>query len=221
MRVGRARIISVVGALLLASSAARPPPTAAAVAALVGAGDIARCIMRGDEATAATSRPARGDDLHGRLQCLPARLGRELCRVPARPQLGRVLGGTAPQPWEPRVRHTRRGRGISTTSVGGPAWRTREATTPMSARLANLQPELGGDERHAARMAGVRPRWLEPDGVHPRLLAPAVVQLGTAWQQPRREAILVPPPRGGCAEVVVNGDDHDYERFAMLRPGVS
>ena len=46
-------------------------------------------------------------------------------------------------------------------------------------------------------MSATQLEWLESDlAANPteciaRLLAPAVVQLGTAWQQPRREAILV------------------------------
>ena len=94
----------------------------------------------------------------------------------------------------------------STTSA---AWHV--VVLNANCTLVRLRPRLA-----AGRVAQGRP-GRPPGRVHAGDLAPAAVQLGRARQRPGGRAVLGRAVRGR-RRPVVNGHDHDYERFAPQDP---
>ena len=217
MRVGRARIISVVGALLLASSAALPPPTAAAVAALVGAGDIARCSMRGDEATARLLGQLGGTIFTAGDNAYPRGSAENYAEC-YDPSWGEFLGRTRPSPGNHEyVTPGAAGYFDYFGGRAGPDNRGYYAYERPGWRIYSLNSEV---------MSATQLEWLESD-----LAANPTECILAYWHRPLFSSGQhgnnpdVKPfwslLHAAGAEVVVNGHDHDYERFAMLRPGGS
>ena len=99
-------------------------------------------------------------------------------------------------------------RGTRTTlAPGTSSCSTRTARTSAAARGTRTRD--AGSRRTSRRQRRL---------LHARDLAPPAVQLGRrAWQRPVGRPVLAGALRGR-ADVIVNGHDHDYERFAPQDP---
>jgi len=192
------------------------PPLAgrAAAAALIGAGDIGRCDSSRDDATARLV-----DRMIGRVFTLgdnayPSGSPKQFedCYAPS---WGRFLGRTRPSPGNhDYATADAAGYFGYFGSRAGPAERGYYAYDHGAWRIYSLNSERIGDEQLA---------WLEADlEANPRRCSLAY------WHRPLFSSGLHgndPSVRpfwkllyAAGAEIVLNGHDHDYERFARQRP---
>ena len=191
---------------------------------LIGAGDIARCGTNGDEQTARARRAQRGHRVHPRRQRLRRRLARRVPRL-LRPVVGPGQGSDrAARAGQPRLRHGRTPRAIATTSASG---RRRDGDTWYSRDLgdwhvivldANCSELAGGCGPGRRSCAWLRAR---PRGQRARCTL-------AIWHQPRfssgehgNDPSVAPfwdALYAAGADLIVNGHDHDYERFAPQDP---
>ena len=208
-------MINVVGALVLAASAALPPPAAGAVVALVGAGDIARCSARGDEATARLLGQIGGTIFTTGDNAYPSGSAQNYAEC-YEPSWGQYLTRTRPSPGNHDY--------VTPGATGyfdyfrwraGPDDRGYYVYERGDWRIYSLNSEV---------MSGTQLDWLGAD-----LAANPTECILAYWHRPLFSSGQhsnhpdVKPfwslLHAAGAEVVVNGHDHDYERFAMLRPG--
>jgi len=196
------------------------PPRPAADAVFVGAGDIAACGRLEHEYTARLLDRIPGTVFHGGRQRLPGGLRVQLLAV-LRPAWGRHLWRTLATAGN----HDFQGDGGASYyayfgAAAGPSGLGYDSHTLGAWHVVTLNSMLPSRPARPVRMAAAGPRRLG-GGLHRRGLAPPAVQLrperGTTRSCATSGRWLV--QRG--VDIVVNGDDHVYERFAprMQRPG--
>jgi hypothetical protein len=217
MRTTRAGLVSLLSVLLLGGGAVRPPPATAAVVTLVGAGDIARCGSAGDEATARLLDRIGGTVFTTGDNAYPEGAPEDFADCYA-PTWGRHLARTRPSPGNHEY-HTPGAAGYFGYFDwrDGPGERGYYAYTRGDWRIYSLNSERIDDAQLA---------WLKAD-----LARTSRACVLAYWHRPLfssgkhgNDPDVRPFWRAlylAGAEVVVNGHDHDYERFALLRPGGS
>ena len=137
--------------------------------------------------------------------------------------MGRVQGPDLPGAGQPRVRDHRRRRLLRLL---------RGARRPAGHGLVRLRPRQLADlsrstrtaSSSAATPAAAQEQWLRDDlaanprRLHPGLLAPSAVQLRASTATTPRSRPFWNALYEAGADVIVNGHDHDYERFAPQTP---
>jgi hypothetical protein len=217
MRSRQAGLLSVLSVLVLGGSATTPPPAAAAVTVLVGAGDIARCGSSADNRTADMLGEiggtvfTTGDNAYPRgapedfTDCYAPGWGRHLSRT--RPSPGNHDYGTPEAAGYHDYFRWRAGpgdRGYYVYTRGD--WRiySLDSERITDAQLDWLEADLAANPTHCVVAYWHRPLFSSGEHGNDPTVKPFWRLLHAAG-----------------AEIVVNGHDHDYERFAMLRPGGS
>jgi hypothetical protein len=217
MRRTRLSLVSLLSALVLGGGAVLPPPAAAADAVLVGAGDIGRCGSSADDRTADLIDDIAGTVFTTGDNAYPKGSAEDFADCYA-PTWGRHLGRTRPSPGNHEY-HTPGASGYFGYFDwrDGPGERGYYAYTRGDWRIYSLNSERITDEQLA---------WLKAD-----LARTSRACVLAYWHRPlfsSGEHGNNPDVRPfwralylAGAEVVVNGHDHDYERFSLLRPGGS
>jgi hypothetical protein len=213
--MGRTRYIATCVALTISLVwASIPAPVSAATAVLVGAGDIGACGSSTPEATAKLLDGIRGTVFTTGDNAYPAGTAEQFADC-YDPSWGRHLSRTRPSPGNHDY-GTADAAGYFAyfTSRAGPADRGYYAYNRGSWRIYSLNSELITAEQIA---------WLKAD------LAAKPSRCSLAyWHRPRfssgkhgnygpARAFWWPLYNAGV-ELVINGHDHDYERFAPQRP---
>ena len=196
---------------------ASPPSPSAPPATLVGAGDIASCRSSGDEATAALLAGIEGTVFTAGDNVYDRGTSREFADCYA-PTWGRELARTWPAPGN----HDYATRGASgyfryfgsAASDSKKGWYARDLGAWRIYVLNSNCSAIGG-----CGAGSSEERWLRADlAANPQTCVLAV------WHEPRFSSgqhgsskvtqALWQALEDGGAEIVVNGHDHDYERFA-------
>jgi hypothetical protein len=215
MRSRRAGLLSVLSVLVLGGSAAAPPPAAAAVTVLVGAGDIARCGSSADNLTADLLGDIGGTVFTTGDNAYPSGSPENFAEC-YDPGWGRYRTRTRPSPGN----HDYATPGASGYFDyfrwrAGPDERGYYVYTRGDWRIYSLNSEV---------MTTAQLEWLEDDlAAHPTACIAAywhrpLFSSGKHGNNPDVKPFWRLLYRAG-AEVVINGHDHDYERFGELRPG--
>ena len=206
------------------ASPASPPSPAAGDPVLVGAGDIADCDTTDDTATAALVDGIEGTVFTAGDNAYPAGSRRRTSRT-ATGRPGDVQGPDAAGARQPRLgdegpqglpRLLRGGRRADLARAVVLVRPRERGTSSCSTRCATRR---AGARRTRHRAAGL-PRTSPP----PTPAAPSPSGTRRASAPGASTATTRPWPRSGrpstppVADVVVNGHDHDYERFAPQDP---
>ena len=200
-----------------------PSGSAATVATLVGAGDIAGCDWDEDEATAALLDGIDGTVFTAGDNVYPAG-STDTYADCFDPTLGPAPGPDPAGTRQPRLgaRHARRLLGLLRRRG---AQRGRRPVVRLRARqLAGHRPRLGLLARRRLRPGSPQGRWLAET-----LAASDAACTLAIWHHPRfssgthgNDPSVAPfwdALYAAGADVVVNGHEHDYERFAPQDPG--
>ena len=209
----RGLIVAV--ALSVAGSSLLPAPAAATIAVLVGAGDIARCDSSPDEATAELLGQIGGTVFTTGDNTYPHGTAEQFADCYA-PSWGRYLSRTRPSPGNHDYDTSGAGAyfdyfgsragppGLGYYAYSKGVWRVyslnSEAIT--EAQLAWLEADLAANPRQCSLAYWHRP--LYSSGIHGNY-AP----VRAFWRVLHAAGV----------ELVVNGHEHDYERFAVQLPG--
>jgi hypothetical protein len=221
MATRRALVVAVAAALLL-PSLVDPQPVAAADPVLVGAGDIANCSTSADSATARLLDRIPGTVFTLGDNAYPRGSGSDFRRC-YRPTWGRHEGRTRPAPGN----HDYSTAGADgyfdyfdpNPGARGQGWYSYDRGTWHIVVLNSNCSKIGGCGPGSAQV-----RWLKGDLAanagrnvlaywhHPRFTSGKhgnSTDVGTFWN------VLY----ANGADIVLNGHDHDYERFAPQDPG--
>jgi hypothetical protein len=202
--------------LLAAVLSGLAPPAAGRVAGavLVGAGDIARCSSDRDEATAALVRDIRGTVFTTGDNAYPDGSARQFRRC-YDPSWGSFLRRTRPSPGNHDY-HTPGASGYFGYfgDRAGPGTRGFYVYARGSWRIYSLNSE---------RITRRQLEWLEADlAAHPSRCSMAYFhhpRFSSGYHgNDRRVRGFWARLYDAGVELVVNGHDHDYERFAPMRP---
>jgi 3',5'-cyclic AMP phosphodiesterase CpdA len=214
MRPSR-RLAAVAATALLAAGMLSPIPTSAAVTVLVGAGDIARCDSSADEATAALLGKLGGTVFTTGDNAYPGGSTEDFENCYA-PSWGAFLTKTRPSPGN---------HDYATADAAGYHEYFRWRAGPGDRGYYAYER---GDWRiyslDSQRITDAQLDWLSADlAAHPSRCTMAywhhpLFSSGQHGNSPEVKAFWSLLYQAGV-EIVVNGHDHDYERFAMLRPG--
>lgn len=198
-----------------------PEPTPARGATILVAGDIASCEWRADAATARLVRRRTGIVMTAGDHAYPLGTARTF-RDCYGPTWGRFRGRTRPVPGN----HDRATAGARPYfdyfgARAGPPGRGYYAFDAGSWRVYALDSSCWLGDR--CRKGSAQYRWLERDlERHPVACSMAVLHHPTYTSGPRgnggRTRPLIRLLYRAGAELVVNGHDHFYERFAPARP---
>ena len=192
---------------------------------LIGAGDIATCDHNYDEQTAAARRQQRGHRVHPRRQRLrQGHAAPSTASATTRRGAGSRTGPQFPVPGNHEYQTGNaagyRGYFGKRATPDGETWYSRDVGEWHVIVLdANCTEIAGGCGRGfaAAPLAAPRPRG-ERRAMHARDVAPAAVQQRRgAWQRPA-VAPFWDALYEADADLVLNGHDHNYERFAPQDP---
>lgn len=213
-RLGSSVGLSVSLAAILLSGVLPPTAGRTQAAVLVGAGDIARCSSDRDEATAALIGSIRGTVFTTGDNAYPDGTARQFDRC-YDPSWGALLRRTRPSPGNHDY-HTPGASGYFGYfgDRAGPGTRGFYVFRRGSWRIYSLNSE---------RITDRQLDWLEADlAAHPSRCSLAY------WHRPRFSSGYHGNDRqvrvfwarlyDAGVELVVNGHDHDYERFAPMRP---
>ena len=198
-----------------------PSASAAAEAVIVGAGDIGDCDTTDDTATGKLLDGIEGTVFTAGDNAYPSGRAKDFqdCYDPV---WGRVRDRTRPAPgnhdW---LTKDLKGYLDYFGTAAAPGRRSLVLVRPRGMARRGPRFDVRPDRRlrqglGPGQLAGRGPRCVEGD-VHARDLARAAVQLGRAWELQGRCPLLGALYAAG-ADVVVNGHDHDYERFAPQDP---
>jgi hypothetical protein len=204
-----------IGLLVAVLSGLAPPATGrVAGAVLVGAGDIARCSSDRDEATAALVRDIRGTVFTTGDNAYPDGSARQFRRC-YDPSWGSFLRRTRPSPGNHDY-HTPGASGYFGYfgDRAGPDTRGFYVYARGSWRIYSLNSE---------RITRRQLEWLEADlAAHPSRCSMAYFhhpRFSSGYHgNDRRVRGFWARLYDAGVELVVNGHDHDYERFAPMRP---
>jgi hypothetical protein len=213
------RLLRVALGTVLVTSGLVHPPRAAAVGSvvLVGAADIASCGSTSDQKTASLLDGIRGTVFTAGDNAYPNGTAREF-RACYAPTWGRHRGRTRPAPGNHDY-HVRGAAGyFGYFGVrAGPPGRGWYAYSRGAWRIYSLNSNC--DEIGGCGIGSRQQRWLAADlAAHPRKCVLAYwhhprFSSGMHGNQTEVQGLWQTLFRAG-AEIVVNGHDHDYERFA-------
>jgi hypothetical protein len=189
---------------------------------LVGAGDIGDCASNGDEATAAVLDGIEGTVFTAGDDAYPSGTKTDFKKCYGR-SWGRFKDRTHPVPgnhdWEARGLAGYFGYfGAAAQGPGGTSWYSFEVGAWHVIMLDSMCDHVGGCDAASAQGA-----WLASDlAAHGNTCTMAIFHFprftsGEHGNDPSMDAFWQPLYAAG-ADVIVNGHDHDYERFAPQDP---
>ncbi len=222
---GRAGVVrgasAILAAVVLLGAAAPAPAGAASPAVLVGAGDVGWCGSKGTVATAKAVAGIAGTVIVPGDVAYPNGSASDFARCYA-PTWGRFRSRTRPAPGN----HEYYTKGAapyfayfgSRAGTRGRGWYSYEAGTWHVVVLNSNCDFVGGCGRGSAQE-----RWLKADlAAHPALCTVAYFHHPLFSSGPHGSDSQVKPLwqdlYAAGAEIVINGHDHDYDRFAPQTP---